>query len=102
VTRWYVHGAGVDQVVAEETTGAGGGVKWPLADHQGSVRDVVTGSGTSLDHVIYDSFGRVLSRTGTFALRYGYTGRELAEESGTGTYYYRARFYDAGIGRFLS
>ncbi|MBU2540805.1 MAG: hypothetical protein KJ593_02785 [Candidatus Omnitrophica bacterium] len=30
---------------------------------------------------------------------YTYTGRELDPESGL--YYYRARYYDASIGRFL-
>ena len=30
-----------------------------------------------------------------YDLRFAYTGRELADEAGEGTYYYRRRFYDA-------
>ncbi len=34
VSHRYLHGAGVDQVLAEETAGTGGGVRWLLADNQ--------------------------------------------------------------------
>jgi hypothetical protein len=53
-----------------------------LPDEQGSVRDVIDSSAMSLDHIVYDSFGNVVSRTGTEPLRYAYTGRELDAESG--------------------
>jgi RHS repeat-associated protein len=32
--------------------------------------------------------------------RFGYTGRELDKE--TGDYYYRSRYYDSTVGRFIS
>jgi RHS repeat-associated protein len=51
--------------------------------------------------LIYDSFGNLLSQSDAdFATRYLFTGRELDAE--TGLYYYRARYYDAALGRFLS
>jgi RHS repeat-associated protein len=47
----------------------------------------------------YDSFGKVLTTSGTVDTRYKYTGRELDAE--TGLYYYRARYFDANVGRFI-
>ncbi|MCL4244488.1 MAG: RHS repeat-associated core domain-containing protein, partial [Candidatus Dadabacteria bacterium] len=46
------------------------------------------------------AFGNIASQTGTaFNPYYSYTGREYDAESGL--YYYRARYYDPSIGRFL-
>jgi len=45
----------------------------------------------------YDSFGNA---TGSLATRYGFTGREY--DDFTGLMYYRARFYDPKLGRFIS
>jgi len=54
----------------------------------------------------YDPYGRVtITRNGQpqttdpLGQHWGVTGRFLDEESGL--YYYRARYYDAGLGRFL-
>lgn len=45
----------------------------------------------------YDSFG---NSTGSVLTRYGYTGRELDPD--TGLMYYRARWYNPELGRFIS
>jgi len=48
----------------------------------------------------YSSFGKIESQlTPNFLQPYTYTARELDAE--TGLYYYRARYYDATVGRFL-
>jgi RHS repeat-associated protein len=47
----------------------------------------------------YDSFG-TMTQTGTLSQPYTYTGREWDKE--TGLYYYRARYYDPMVGRFIS
>jgi RHS repeat-associated protein len=96
-THRYLYGTQVDQVLAEES---GNQTRWLLADHQGTVKDVVDGSGAIVDHVTYDSFGRIIGQTGNIDLRFAYTGREWDGE--TGQYYYRARYYDAAVGRFIS
>jgi RHS repeat-associated protein len=92
----YLFGAGVDNVLSREK---GGAVVWSLGDRQGSVVDLVNEDGTILNHFVYDGFG---NSTGTTAadFRFGYTGRELDTE--TGLYYYRARYYDPKVGRFIS
>jgi RHS repeat-associated protein len=98
-THRYLHGTGIDTVLADER---GGTVVWALADNQGTIRDVVVdGNGTILNHVTYDSFGRVVAQTNpAVEFRYGYTGRE--QDAETGLDYYRARYYDASNGRFIS
>jgi YD repeat-containing protein len=79
-TSRYLHGPEVDQVLAEETAA---GMRWALADHQGSVRDVINSSGTVLNHLTYDSYGQVTSETHPEVdFRFGYTGRERDEETG--------------------
>jgi RHS repeat-associated protein len=76
-------------------------VQWALSDQQGSVRDVINSQGQLLNHIRYDSFGNITSQSNANVdFRFGYTGREFDEE--TGLYYYRARYYDAAIGRFIS
>lgn len=48
----------------------------------------------------YDSYGRILSSFEGVANPYTYTAREFDPESGLT--YYRARYYDAETGRFIS
>jgi RHS repeat-associated protein len=47
-----------------------------------------------------DSFGNLTASSGSIANRFQYTARELDPE--TGIYFYRARYYDATTGHFLS
>ena len=98
-TYRYLHGVEVDSVIAQED--AAGEVLWAKADNQGSVRDVVDNDGNVVNHVVYDSFGRVIEESDPdYEFRFKYTGREFDEE--TGLYYYRARYYDPSNGRFIS
>jgi RHS repeat-associated protein len=96
VVERYLYGAGVDNVLSREM---GGAVVWSLGDRQGSVVDLVDENGVVLNHFVYDGFGNRSGST-TAEFRYGYTGRELDGE--TGLYYYRARYYDSSVGRFIS
>lgn len=99
LTHRYLHGPDVDQILADENSS--GQVLWALTDNLGTVRDVIDSSGAIQNHIIYDSFGQVTGETNpTVDFRFGYTGRELDEE--TGLYYYRARYYDPNVGRFIS
>jgi RHS repeat-associated protein len=95
-THRYLYGTQVDQVLADETPTS---MVWALADSQGTVRDLFDDSGNVVGHFSYDSFGNVINPAG-LSFRYGYTGREWDGE--TGQYYYRARYYDSTVGRFIS
>ncbi len=95
----YLHGPAVDQVLAQED--ASGNVQWMLTDHLGTVHDLVNNSGAVVNHLKYDSYGNVISESNpSVKTRYRFTGREFDAE--TGLQYYRARYYDAAIGRFIS
>jgi len=99
ISHHYLHGPSVDMILADER--AGGSVLWPLADHLGSVRDLVNSSGDVQNHIVYDSFGNVTSESNAAIDHiFGYTGREGDAESHLT--YYRRRYYDAETGRFIS
>ena len=94
----YLHGPAVDQMLAQEN--ADGEIIWNLTDHLGTGRDLIDNDGNIVNHLTYDSFGNVVAQTDdTVKSRYLFTGREFDYE--TGLYYYRARYYDGGIGRFI-
>jgi RHS repeat-associated protein len=58
-------------------------------------------SGTLLDHISYSAYGKVTGETNpSNGDRFKFTVREY--ESASGLYHYRARTYDAAIGRFIS
>ena len=95
----YLYGTGIDQILADEN--ARGEVLWSLKDKQSTVRELIDSEGTILNRISYDSFGNITAQTNPdINIRFSYTGRELDEE--TGLYYYRARYYDPSIGRFIS
>ncbi len=55
----YVGAHAVDEVF--DRTSSGGTTAWYLTERLGSVRDIVNTSGTVIDHVVYDSYGDILS-----------------------------------------
>ena len=98
-THRYLQGPAIDQILADEN--ATGEVLWPLSDHLGTVRDLADSTGAVVNHLVYDSFGQVTSETNAAIDHlFGFTGREHDDE--TGLDYYRARYYDASNGRFIS
>ncbi len=94
----YLFGDGIDSNIARWR--AGEGIAWYLTDHLGSVRGIVDALGVLQNQTTYDSFGQILSETNSlFGDRFKFTGRELNSGS---DYYYRARVFDANLGRFSS
>ena len=95
----YLHGPQVDQVLAQENEL--GKTLWHLGDHLGSVKDLVDDSGALKNHRTFDSYGNLVGESDyTFDSRYSFTGREFDAE--TGLHYYRARYYDSELGKFVS
>ncbi len=95
----YTHSEQVDQPLA---MARGGQSFFYHTDHLGSVRLVTDGAGLVVSRYDYDSFGNI--ETASFvegvANPYGFTAREYDAESGL--MFYRARYYDPGLGRFIS
>ena len=100
-TAVYIHGAGTDNPILRLT----GSTNTPsatqltyLQDGLGSVVGMATPAGVLSASQRFDAWGNRTAGSGSVA-QYGYTGRE---PDATGLTYYRARYYHAGLGRFLS
>jgi RHS repeat-associated protein len=91
----FVHGPETDRVLAQRDQA--GVVTYYLADHLGSIAQTTSSAGAVTLTREYDPWGNLLQGSGGGG--YAYTGREWDSE--TGLYYYRARYYDPKIGRFL-
>jgi RHS repeat-associated protein len=95
----YLYGPAVDEILAR--VDSGGNTAWYLTDHLGSVRDLVSSSGTELDHIAYDSYGNILSESNAAnGDRFKYAG--IQYDNTTGLSYDQARWYDPVTGRFIS
>ena len=69
LTNRYLWGTGTNQILADEVLdpthpGQAGTTYWPLADNQGTIRDIADSTGHIVDHLAYDSFGNVTGETG--------------------------------------
>jgi RHS repeat-associated protein len=89
-------GLGIDEYFTR-TDGAGS--RNLLTDALGSTIALANGSGTVQTEYTYDPFGSVTTSGSASANTFGFTARE---NDGTGLNYYRARYYDSFLQRFLS
>ena len=96
----YLHGPGVDEPLSMYNLNTG----YTYYYHQdglGSVTELTDFTQIIVNTYRYDPFGkRKTSTSETVANPFEYTGREYDESANL--YYYRARFYDPSIGRFIS
>jgi RHS repeat-associated protein len=90
----YVNGLGVDEKLRQ---GSGADSLYFLQDQVNSTIGLTNTSGAVIERQQYEAFGQ---NGGSALTRYGYTGRE--RDNSTGLIYYRARWYDAVVGRFIS
>lgn len=97
--RRYVHGADDDEPLVWYQGADLSTPNWLIADQQGSIVAQATSGGTATVYT-YDPYGQVGGNwTGS---RFRYTGQiALNDASGVNLYYYKARVYDPGQGRFL-
>ena len=93
----YTHGPGIDEPLIMER---GSESFFYHADGLGSVTELTDSLGFVAQAYVYDSYGQVKTQFGVIPNPYTYTARELDTE--TGLYYYRARYYDPAVGRFLA
>jgi RHS repeat-associated protein len=69
-------------------------------DGVGTITSLANTVGSLAETYTFDSFGKQTASSGSLTNPFQYTGREFDSE--TSLYYYRARYYDPGIGRFIS
>lgn len=101
VFRMHVYGDDIDALIGmwHRTHGT----LHALTDQLETVHQWLDVSGDSVGTFEYDSFGNILTTTGindSLLQPTSYTGRQWDRD--TELYYYRARYYDPSLGRFLS
>jgi len=92
----YRHGQKVDEPVAIIIDGE---IYYYTFDGIGSVSELTDSSGASRERYIYGAFGNLVNPR-VMVNSYEYTGRKYDYESGL--YYYRSRYYNPCIGRFVT
>jgi RHS repeat-associated protein len=112
VLRTYVWGKGIDNLLAMTVhTGAMTVTYLAVKDHLGSVHALTDQDGAIIESYRFDAWGNILavldssgepitSGQSQFGNRYLWQGREYSWT--TGLYYFRARWYDPVVGRWLS
>jgi RHS repeat-associated protein len=96
VVARYSHGSKVDEPLVMLRSGA---TSYYQADGLGSITALSNAAGALAQTYTYDSFGKLTASSGSLTNPFQYTGREFDTE--TGLYFYRARYFDPGTGRFL-
>jgi RHS repeat-associated protein len=93
----YTQGPHIDEPLAMLRSAT---TSYYQADGLGSITSLTNSSGAVASNYTYDSFGSIIATSGSLTNSLRYTGREFDTE--TNVYYYRARYYDAAAGRFLT
>jgi len=92
----YTFGPSIDEPLGANF--ASGSPQYFHADHLGSIVALSDDTGVT-DEYRYDPWGQTLEHSGSTQNDFRYTAREY---EGDDLYYYRARYYDPTIQRFLS
>ncbi len=95
-TASYLFGSGIDQPLAMNR---GGSAYYYDVDGLGSATIVSDANCVIQDSYTFDAWGVTKGQAGTLGNPFGYTARELGDAS---DWFYRARYYRPGIGRFES
>jgi len=95
----YIYGPGVDQPICMIDAADANATYHYHFDGLGSVIALTNSSGAVANLYEYSIFGETSASDPNHPNRFLFTGREFDSE--TGLYYYRARYYNPYIGRFL-
>ena len=96
VVTKYVYGLGL---IGEET---GGSFKTYHFDYRGSTAAITDINGNITDTFKYDTYGNLVSRTGTSVVIFLYNGRDGVVTDSNGLIYMRARYYSPELRRFIN
>jgi len=93
----YSAGPWIDEALSQLQSAAS---SYYEQDGLGSVTSLSNAAGALANTYTYDSFGKLTASTGTLTNPFQFTGREFDAE--TGLRYYRFRYFDPTVGRFVS
>ena len=96
VVTKYVYGR---DLIGEEANNA---FKTYHFDCRGSTIAITDAAGNITDTFAYDTYGKLLSRTGTSNVIFGYNGRDGVVTDDNGLIYMRARYYSPEMKRFIN
>ncbi len=100
ITRQYYNGGGrVAMRVSGDPEPSHNGVFYTLGDHMGSTSLTVDESGAVVAELRYKAWGETRYADGETPTTWRYTGQR--QEEGLGLYYYRARWYDPYLNRWI-
>jgi len=91
----YIRSLNIDEVFGRD---GAEGTRYFIVDGLGSVMGLIDGNGLARTTYVYDPYGNTTISGDIDNNPFQYTGRE---NDGTGLYYYRSRYYDPKMGRFL-
>ncbi len=97
--RKYVYGPGIDQPICMIEVADANAAYFYHYDALGSVVALSDAAGDTIQVYEYDVYGQVAASDPNHTNPFLFTGRRLDPE--TGLYYYRARYYNPALGRFL-
>src|SRR2546421_8452119 len=97
VVARYAQTENIDEPLAMLRSSATSYYEW---DGLRSVTSLSNTAGALAQTYTFDSFGKQTASSGSLVNPFQYTARELDSE--TNLYFYRARYYDFAVGRFLS
>ena len=92
----YVYGKGL---IGEEVNNT---FKTYHFDYRGSTIAITDASGNITDTFAYDTYGKLLTKTGTNKVIFGYNGRDGVVTDKNGLIYMRARYYSPDMKRFVN
>ena len=96
VVTKYVYGKGL---IGEEVNNT---FKTYHFDCRGSTIAITDASGNITDTFAYDTYGKLLTKTGTNKVIFGYNGRDGVVTDKNGLIYMRARYYSPDMKRFVN
>ena len=96
ITTKYVYGHGL---IGEEKCG---NFKTYHFDFRGSTVAITDQYGNITDTFAYDTYGKLISRTGNSFVIFGYNGRDGVITDRNGLIYMRARYYSPEMKRFIN
>ena len=92
----YVYGLGL---IGEESQGS---FKTYHFDYRGSTVAITDDAGVITDTFAYDTYGKLINRTGETNTPFLYNGRDGVMTEENGLYYMRARYYSPELKRFIN